>query len=93
MGELMHLPTRTERGPHLSGEAHCLQCSHEWQGVAPVGTVELQCPECHTMKGLFRNGCEPTVAWVCGCGCYLFTISPKGIICWKCGEYQNWGIS
>jgi phage FluMu protein Com len=88
MGKLLCLPTSTERGPHFSGEAHCLHCKHEWIAVAPVGTIELECPECKTMKGLLRYGCEPETAWVCGCGCHLFMISPQGTICWKCGEYQ-----
>ncbi len=90
MGNLLQLQTRIERGAHLSGAAHCLQCKHEWTAVAPVGTVELECPACHTMKGLFRHACEPTAAWTCGCGCYIFMISPKGIICWNCGDYKIW---
>jgi len=90
MNKVIKLTSRTERGPHLSGEAFCARCHHEWISVAPVGTVDIECPECHTMKGLFKHGCEPQYeAWTCNCGCYMFMISPKGIICWNCGDYQS----
>jgi len=88
MGELMHFPTAIERGPHLAGEAFCTQCEHEFVAVAPVGTIHLTCPECGTDKALLRYPCEPTVAWACGCGCHIFMLSPGGVICYNCGDYQ-----
>jgi hypothetical protein len=91
MGTVSRLPSRLEREEHLSGEAFCFQCGHTWTAVAPVGTVELECPECHTMKGVFKYGCEPKSAWVCGCGCYLFMLSGESyeMICWQCGTVQR----
>lgn len=88
MSNVVKLPSRADRGPHLSGIAFCARCKHEWVGVAPVGTMELECPECHTMMGLFKHGCEPDEPWTCSCGCYLFMVSRQGIICWNCGDYQ-----
>ncbi len=90
MAEIVSLDQkRLENSPHLSGHAHCVHCGHKWVAVAPVGTRELECPECHTIKGAFTGGCEPEIGWTCNCGCYLFTISPKGVICWECGQYQT----
>ena len=76
-------------GPHLSGEAFCIECNQEHVAVAPVGTIRMECPFCHTQKAVFKYPCEPDgPAWACGCGCQLFMISQKGIICYKCGDYQ-----
>ena len=87
MGTVTKLPTILERGPHLAGEAFCIQCKHKWVAVAPSGTVDLECPSCHTMKGLLKYPCEPeNSAWVCYCGCHVFMISElTNIICWNCG--------
>lgn len=86
---VVKLPSLIERGSHLSGEAFCSHCKHEWVAVVPVGTVELECPKCGTNKGLLKHGCEPEEAWTCGCGCHMFMISRNGVICWNCGEYQK----
>jgi hypothetical protein len=88
MGELKHFPTKLERGSHLSGEAICIHCKHEFVAVAPVGTINMTCPSCGTEKALFKHPCEPTVAWVCQCGCHIFMLSPQGVICYECGDYQ-----
>lgn len=50
MGEVVSL---AERRPHLSGKAWCTACGHDWVAVAPVGTVWLDCPSCHTERGLY----------------------------------------
>lgn len=89
MSKVVKLPTRVERGAHLSGEAFCSQCRNEWVAVVSIGTVEIECPNCETMKGLLKYGCEPDVAWTCNCGCYVYMISPNGAICWNCGEYAR----
>jgi len=88
MGTVTRLPSRLERGPHLTGEAICTGCKHEWTAVAEVGTLQLECPSCGTMKGLFKHACEPVTAWTCNCGCFVFMISPQGVICYSCGVYQ-----
>lgn len=74
-GDLIQL---SDYRPHLSGAACCVACGHRWQAVAPAGTVELECPACRTLKGLFRNFCEPhdsTHRYLCQCGSYAFGIT------------------
>jgi len=81
---------RKEREPHSTGEARCLSCNHEWIAVAPTGTVWLECPECSIEKGRFvahheRSGDH----WECDCGCDLFYITPDGMYCPNCGDWQH----
>lgn len=81
-------------GPqHSNGEAFCLQCSCTWLAVAPTGTVQLECPNCHTMKGLYRYPHSvPADALIrrCDCGCTLFQLTPEGHLCPNCGVYQRY---
>lgn len=76
--------------PHMQGRAICMGCSHSWQGVAPVGTTELECPECKTMKGRFIAACIPENVEVreCNCGNQLFYLTREGHMCANCGTYQ-----
>ena len=37
---------KAELDPHISGDARCLACKHEWVAVAPIGTIWLECPAC-----------------------------------------------
>jgi hypothetical protein len=76
---------------HASGEAFCFKCRKEWVAVAPVGTVQLECPECHTMKGLFKFPFNVEVGQLvreCNCGNQLFYLTPEGHLCANCGIYQ-----
>lgn len=41
------------RRPARSGTAQCLACHHEWSAVAPLGVVDLECPTCHLLRGVF----------------------------------------
>lgn len=78
---------------HGSGEAFCLQCKHEWVAVAPTGTIQLECPECHTLKGLFKFPFNIEVGQLvraCNCGNQLFYLSPEGHLCANCGIYQGY---
>lgn len=78
---------------HGAGEAFCFQCKHEWVSVAPTGTVQLECPNCHTMKGLFKfpfNVEEGDLVRVCNCGNSLFRLTPEGHLCVNCGIYQRY---
>lgn len=77
---------RQEREPHMTGTAACMVCHHTWVSVAPVGTYELECPECHSTKGYYLN---PAVRgdeqFVCNCGCYVFRIHREhGPYCVQC---------
>lgn len=77
----------------MSGDAFCLQCGHQWVAVAPAGTVRLECPECHTEKGLFRFECvlpDETPTWTCHCGNQLFYLTPDGHLCANCGIYARY---
>jgi len=82
--------------PHGTGEAFCFQCKHTWVAVAPVGSTQLECPECHTMKGLWKFPFEPSVEgreggrWQCNCGNQLFYLTPKGYMCPNCGILQTY---
>lgn len=77
----------------MRGDAFCLQCGHHWVAVAPPGTVRLECPECHTEKGLFKFECvvpDGTAVWECGCGNQLFYLTPVGHLCANCGVYARY---
>lgn len=82
---------RKEKEGVLSGEARCRECGHEWVAVAPLGTRWLECPQCHTDKGLFKYPCDrkDDLHWTCSCGMDLFTVYEKGIMCPVCGEWQS----
>ena len=76
--------------PHISGEAVCMCCRNEWIACAPTGTVDLECPKCHTHKGHFKyivakNGYH----WQCNCGCMEFAITPDETYCPNCGATQE----
>lgn len=76
--------------PHISGKARCIACAHEWVAVAPTGTTWLECPSCHTEKGLYRFPCEQDAAhWKCGCGNWYFAVTHEGYYCPNCGEWQT----
>ncbi len=79
---------------HSSGEAFCMQCDHLWTAIAPTGTVELECPNCLTMKGLYRwphaFGDLSQLVRRCDCGNQLFYLTPEGHLCPNCGKYQSY---
>lgn len=84
---------RPRHDPHGAGDAFCLQCNHQWVAVAPTGTVQLECPECHTMKGLFKFPFAPSEGQLvreCNCGNQLFYMTPEGHMCANCGTYQGY---
>ena len=79
--------------PHSTGDAFCVQCDHSWIAVAPVGTTQLECPECHTMKGLWKFPFAPekgTMVRECHCGNQLFYLTTEGHLCTNCGTYQQY---
>lgn len=78
-------------GPHMSGEAFCIGCRHTWVAVAPAGTVDLLCPGCTSMKGMFKFATQPapgTLVRVCRCENNLFYLTPDGHMCANCGQFQ-----
>ncbi len=88
MGDVVKFPEKKD--PHGMGDAVCSSCRHEWVAVAPVGTTQLECPACHTLKGRFKYPFAPpedTLIWECRCGgTQFFLISPNIMFCPNCGE-------
>jgi rubredoxin len=85
---------REEKNPHMTGDARCLVCGHEWVAVAPIGTLWLECPKCTAHMGRFMGPVHrPERAggqFICGicatCGNDLFYVTPEHIYCPVCGE-------
>jgi hypothetical protein len=93
MSNVIQLFKQEQELPHGTGEAFCYQCKHEWIAVAPVGTVQLECPNCLTMKGLFKFGfnvSDGELVRECNCGNQLFYLTPDGHLCANCGTYQEY---
>lgn len=77
-------------GPHMSGEAFCGACGHEWAAAVPVGVDDhLECPNCHRMWGALKHQVVPEVRWRCDCGETLFWLTPTGAMCRRCGTRSN----
>jgi hypothetical protein len=79
--------------PHGAGHAFCIACRHEWVAVAPVGAVDLECPQCGTMKGRYKFEFAPapgTLVRVCNCGNEYFYLTTEGHLCANCGTYQRY---
>ena len=81
---------KEENTPHLSGEARCIACKHEWVAVCPTSVAFFECPNCGLHKGsmkfeVIRDGPH----WKCNCGNDLFFMMPSGMYCPVCGEFQN----
>lgn len=70
MGEIVSLQkVKDDRTPHGEGVARCVGCGHSWRAVAPLGTMTLECPSCHDMRGLWTHtfGPEPGKTQVYTC--------------------------
>jgi len=93
MSNVVAFTKHTPKDPHGAGEAFCLGCNHKWVAVAPVGTTQLECPECHTMKGHWKFEFYPSEEQFvreCNCGNQLFYLTPEGHLCANCGIYQEY---
>lgn len=90
---------RQEKSPHLSGKCRCAACGHVWQAVAPIGTMNLECPECLTMRGLWMHPFGPAdgnliySCTLCDSTCmtaWRTKASPEvRIMCVGCGSPQS----
>lgn len=87
---------REKADPHLAGEAICIGCQHTWAAVAPVGTWQLECPSCHSSKGIWRNpvgGIEGDTVFTCQCGCQALVAYRRDRLfylkCMSCGIEQT----
>ena len=84
-----------EHQPHMTGEAKCLACGHEWVAVAPIGTVAFECPKCGLDKGQTKYPCQPPEGsdiWECNCGSQTFFIRPTGFMCTNCGVSEGYDV-
>lgn len=87
MGDVINI---LKNKPHISGDAVCLHCKHEWVGVWPLGVVGMECPACGLMKGVNQGLTVPEEVWQCKCGGLHFFVSGKGnILCCHCGLIQE----
>lgn len=86
MGEVVVLQ---EHKTHITGEAKCLTCDYIWVAIAPIGTVELECSNCGTWKGVFTGMTCPDLVWECDCGNQHFYIDDIGAMCSRCGLRQH----
>ena len=80
-------------GQWASGEAFCIACDHRWAAVAHTGTVDLECPNCKSMKGHWAFHFSPGAGQLvrsCDCGNQLFLLTPEGHMCANCGLYQSY---
>lgn len=83
---------KLSQSPHISGPIICLACKHEWIGVCPAGTIDMECPNCHLFRGVHKYQVLPAskAIWTCNCGNNLFFISElNNAICPSCGVVQN----
>lgn len=74
--------------PHTEGGAKCTNCGHKWRAVAPAGVIDLECPACHELRGIFEFNCSVSndFLFVCVCGRDLFQVKPDGLSCVCCGR-------
>lgn len=94
MGEVIYINNVEDTNDaHIQGEVLCTSCGKEWIGVVPVGTKELECPECHTMKGVFKHHLAPVTkaVWTCNCGNRLFFLLKDKVQCCECGIFTEYG--
>lgn len=85
---------------HRSGQAICNGCRHEWIAVIEGDAIELECPECLTMKGHLKwpyGACSGQYIFTCKCGCEDFFIMARtetataAVYCRNCGdEKEEW---
>lgn len=78
--------------PHLTGEARCLHCQHEWVAVCEVGIIHgMECPKCSLFKGVFVALCCPAEGHrylQCKCGNAHYMIVEGFAVCALCGTKQ-----
>ena len=82
---------KLENSPHLTGNAVCMACLHEWAVVCPLGVYEFECPKCGCLKGVPKTYIAPKgEVWVCKCGnAFMYIKSGGRVMCANCGFYHE----
>lgn len=83
--------------PHVTGQAACLDCKHEWTAVIEQSAFEesdgwLECPACALERGRLKYAHQlppGSQQWQCKCENTLFNVTPSGIHCPNCGRMQE----
>jgi hypothetical protein len=82
--------------PEMEGTAKCIGCQHEWEAVAPLGTAQLECPSCRTMKGMWKHpfaARDGDLEFRCLCGSEALTAYQRHgkfwLRCMNCGTDQT----
>ena len=82
-----------KKEPHLEGHVTCLNCQHGWHAVVPIGTLGLECPQCHTYRGAWTWPIEPAdgkMRFSCKCGSpHFYYIETGYLLCAGCGHYHR----
>lgn len=90
MAQVVEFKRKEPDDPHIAGQARCIACANEWVSVAPIGTAWLECPSCKCEKGLMKYPCaREGKTWHCHCANELFYVTPEGIYCPNCGDWQQ----
>jgi hypothetical protein len=86
-----HRKKREESAPHVSGEAVCMACKHEWVAVARIPICDLECPNCKCFSGRYRAILIPEDREIfhCNCGNNHFLIAKAGVFCPCCGLWVD----
>lgn len=99
MSAVIPFKQREASDPHLSGQARCIGCGHEWVAVAPVGVWQFECPACQTMKGIHNYPVGPEagdLAFQCNCGCEALTAYQRDglffLRCMSCGTDHTMAV-
>lgn len=92
MSNVVGFPGRkNSTGAHITGPCVCVGCGHQWQGVAPVGTIDLECPACGALKGIWTLLIRlDEEHFYCPCGNHFLHIIRSGAYCPNCGRAWPW---
>lgn len=75
------------KSSHIAGPARCVDCGYDHVQVAPAGKSPwMECPKCGTMRSTWKYPVVSTEDhYQCDCGNSLFHVTPKEVVCPRCG--------
>lgn len=99
MSVISFAEAKAERQPHWTGRCKCVGCGHEWEAVAPIGKMWVDCPCCNLPKGTPKfpfGGAVGDTVFTCNCGSEALTAYfRKGLFrlrCMGCGTDHSVAI-